>query len=130
MIKFEPRFVHCFWNDELEGKKGFVADTLVDLRSYVEDKAIPYIVELSSSDDENYQFTYYKDDEITSAYQFCYYDPNYEMKVAYEEGKTIQYLPIGGDNWILCENEPEWNIYRKYRIKPIEEYQVVISFDE
>lgn len=121
MIKFEERFVHCFWNDELEGKKGFVADTLADLRSYVEDKAISYIVELSSSGNENYQFTYYGDNEITSDYQFCYYDPLYEMKIAYEKGKTIQYFPIGGEFWVDCENEPTWDIYRKYRIKPEKE---------
>lgn len=129
MIDFERRFVHCFWNNELEGKKGFVENTLADLRSYVENKAIPYIVELSSSGNKNYQFTYYKDDEITSDYQFCYYDPLYEIKVAYEEGKQIQYYDKDDFQWYPATT-PTWDITLQYRIKPTEEeYQVVISFD-
>lgn len=130
MIDFERRFVHCFWNNELEGKKGFVADTLADLRSYVEDKAIPYIVELSSSGNKNYQFTYYKDNEITSDYQFCYYDPLYEMKVAYEEGKIIQHFSKATDKWEDCECRPLWNDdFTEYRIKPEEQkFEIVILY--
>ena len=124
MIEFEPKYVHCFWNNEVEGKKGFVADTLADLRMYVKDKAIPYLVTLTHSENEDFEFT---SNNINECYQFCYYDPNYEMKVAYEEGKTIQYLSKITNKWVDCE-QPLWN-NAEYRIKH-EEYQVVISFDE
>ena len=125
MIKFEEKYVHCFWKDELKGKKGFVADTIQNLRMYVEDKAIPYIVSLKASDDENYQFTTFDNDED---YQFCYYDPHYELKVAYEEGKAIQYK--NSLNLWVDISEPYWNDKTEYRIKPKqEEFEVVILYE-
>ena len=49
---------------------------------------------------------------------------------AYEEGKEIQIWDRFTEKWIDCINKPLWNEnFTGYRIKPIEEYQVVISFD-
>lgn len=128
MISFKKRFVHCFWNDELEGKKGFVADTLEELRIYVQNKDKQSLVLITASHNEDYAFT---SDDVDENYQFCYYDPLYEMKVAYEEGKIIQYRSKITGKWVDCEHRPLWDDnFINYRIKPEEKYQVVISFGE
>lgn len=127
MINFEKRFVHYFWIDTLEGKKGFVADTLADLRSYVQNKNKPRLVTLTHSENEDFEFT---SNNINECYQFCYYDPNFEYKVAYEEGKEIQAWNKFIQEWEDCKCRPLWSDnFTEYRIKPTEEYQVVISFD-
>jgi len=127
MINFKKRFVHCFWNDELEGKKGFIADTLEELRIYVQNKDKQSLVLITASHNEDYAFT---SDDVDENYQFCYYDPLYEMKVAYEEGKIIQYRSKITGKWVDCEHRPLWDDnFINYRIKPEEKYQVVISFD-
>ena len=134
MIKFEERFVHCFWNDELEGKKGFFADTMGGLKDTVESNDKDWFGKIYKNPNNSqisYPFGFEEFNGIKNCYQFCYYDPLYEMKVAYEEGKTIQHLSKLTDEWVDCECRPLWNgDSTEYRIKPTEEeYQVVISFD-
>ena len=126
MINFEKRFVHYFWIDTLEGKKGFIADTLEELRLYVQSKNKQRLVTLTHSENEDFEFT---SNDIDECYQFCYYDPFYELKVAYEEGKTIQYLSKIKDEWVDFDHRPLWNgDSTEYRIKPNDEYEVVILY--
>lgn len=136
MINFKPKYVHCFWNDELEGKKGFFADTIGGLKDTVESNNGDWFGEICKNPNNSqisYPFGFENKSGIKNCYQFCYYDPFYEMKVAYEEGKTIQYLSKVTDEWVDCKCRPLWSDddnFTEYRIKPTEEeYQVVISFD-
>ena len=59
---------------------------------------------------------------------FVYYDPYYDFKVAYNEGKTIQYQLVGGIDWKDIETESELLNYidenRTLRIKPEESRRV------
>lgn len=52
-------------------------------------------------------------------YRFFYYDPNYECKRAYAEGKQIQHVSYSND-WIDCKGEPDWENESNFRIKPEE----------
>ena len=129
MIKFEPKYVHCFWNDELEGKKGFVDDTMGGLKHIVESNNKDWFGEICKNLNDNqisYPFGLEDKSGDKDYYQLCYYDPLYEIKVAYEEGKTIQYFSKVTDKWEDCKGRPLLNgDFTGYRIKP-EEYEVVI----
>lgn len=112
MPKFENKFVHFDWSDSLRGKKVFYGDNLLtlendalsgntNLMAIVEggyDKVTPFIV----NDD------YWK---------FVYYDPNYEVKLAYDEGKTIQYKSLIDGQWETITS-PDWDSKYEYRVKP------------
>lgn len=132
MIKFEPKYVHCFWNDKLEGKKGFVADTMGGLKDTVESNDKDWFGEIWKNPNNSqisYPFGFEESNGIKNCYQFCYYDPNYEYKVAYEEGKEIQIWNRFRQEWEDCKCKPLWSDnFTDYRIKP-KEYQVVILFD-
>jgi hypothetical protein len=70
-MKFNPKYVHYMWNDELEGKKVFVADTIPNLRKAVEEE-----------NEEFYSSIYFKDEDLPfdcgCCYRFCYYNPSYK----------------------------------------------------
>ena len=121
--KFEDKFVHFRWSDSLRGKKVFYGDNLLTLENdalsgntnlmgIVEgghDKVTPFIV----NDD------YWK---------FVYYDPNYECKKAYDEGKTIQ-VSGDGEIWVDWEDDrtPDWDSAFQFRIKSESTYCVVVG---
>jgi hypothetical protein len=84
MAKFEKEFVHFMWDDSLKGKKGFFADNIDDLRNIVIGNG--YKNTVSESNDECKPFY-----EYGSYWRFFYHDPNYELKLAYEKGKKIQF---------------------------------------
>lgn len=131
MIKFEEKYVHCFWNDELEGKKGFVADTIGGLKDTVESNDKDWFGEIWKNPNNSqisYPFGFEESNGIKNCYQFCYYDSLYEMKVAYEEGKTIQIFSPLHEEWEDCENRPLWTTDCQYRIKPNDEYEIVIVY--
>ena len=121
MELFDKKFVHFMWDDELEGKKGFFDDSINDLIDVVNDDPInnPYnngygTVVKSNNDDEPFLK---KESDIS--WKFFYYDPNYECKKAYAEGKQIQLFNPDTGDWIDSD-EPEWLDILKYRIKPEE----------
>ena len=115
MPKFEEKYVHFMWSDELKGKKCFIADHIGGLKRRVEEQDERYVKTIiDSSLNEDFPFNTYGQIH----YSFCYYDPYYELKVAKEQGKTIQYLD-GRDVWqdmdgCECVDGIE------YRIKPDE----------
>ena len=128
MINFEPKYVYCFWNNILEGKKGFFADTMGDLKSYVESNDKDWFGKVYGTyEGISYPFTMEQDDGFKESYQFCYYDPLYEYKIAYEEGKTIQIFSPLYEEWKDCENRPLWNTDCQYRIKPNDDFHVVYN---
>ena len=128
MINFEPKYVHCFWDNELEGKKGIVSDTIGGIKDIVEnitddryEKWFGEICKNPNNSQISYPFGFINDSGSSECFQFCYYDPNFECKIAYEEGKTIQYFSKVTDKWKDCETRPLWNgDPTEYRIKPEE----------
>ena len=126
MELYNSKYVYFEWDKELDGKKGFVAQNIASLRSQVYDNP-KTMVTLSSSDDDVCPFTYYNDGEITCDYQFAYYDPYYEFRKAYLEGKQLQFKTDNGD-WQDVEGEPIFT-RDEYRIKP-EETRWYVTIDE
>lgn len=117
MIKFEDKFVHFRWSEELKGKKCFVADDMEDLELAFTKGETYDVGERKSS-----AFPFSAND---SYYRFAYYDPNYDCKVAYNEGKKIQFK-YKKDEWRDAKC-PEWLDDFEYRIKPDDTYAVVIA---
>ena len=121
MPKFEKKYVHFMWSDELEGKKCFIADRMGELKIRVEQQDEQYIHTVIGENSDNYPFYTNKN----GFYAFAYYDPYYELKVAHEQGKTIQYLV--GEKWD-DSHEPIWKYEpERYRIKPDEPNRTVTN---
>ncbi len=115
---FDKRFVHFMWDDELEGKKVFVADNMNSLIERVEKGTSIYKVHWSR--DKGMPF---ESDDLVR-YRFAYYDENYEWKKAFNEGKKVQYQLVGGVDWADIDSDEalECRIAegRTFRIKPEE----------
>ena len=110
---FEKRYVHFMWDDSLENVEGFFADTIANLRMSVEFNVRTQYGKIKSADIKSpYTFSY---DDKTS-FKFFYYDPNYEIKVAREEGKTIQVLY--DSDWYDITPDYELIDNETYRIEP------------
>lgn len=111
---FDKKFVHFMWEDNLEGKEGFFSDSIDTLKSYVEDNYDNLIGKVSDSDRGNFPFR----KNCYETFRFFYYDPNYECKRAYAEGKQIQVK--NGGSWIDVSDELKltWDLSNIYRIKP------------
>ena len=127
---FNKKYVHFMWSDELNGKECFVADRIDVLRDYVERNVTVAKINVLKSDYESTPFTYIEEANVFNKdYIFAYYDPNYECKVAFNEGKTIQVKNCRNE-WIDCN--PTWNKEYEYRIKPETEkkYRAFKNTDE
>lgn len=113
MPKFENKYCYCTWEDCLTGKKVFFADSIGVLKKLVEnndESCFDVVVEHYNED-----FPFYVDGY--GRFAFCYWDPNYEFKVAFEQGKTIQGFFRAIDEW--CDMpDPSWVDDIQYRIKP------------
>lgn len=113
MPKFEEKYLHCMWSDELEGKKVFYADLISMLIKEVADGDNMGFVKKSRWLDLPFSVN-------GDSWSFVYYDPYFHFKVAREQGKVIQRY------W---KSEQEWEEYigddfpddiSLYRIKPEE----------
>lgn len=87
MTLYNKKYVYFEWDDELEGKKGFVADNVFSLKNCVNNGN--YYEVLCKSQDLTTAYPFSQSD-IDSTYVFAYYDPDYEVKKAFFDGKTIQ----------------------------------------
>lgn len=105
---FDKKFVHFMWDDKLEGKKCFVKDCIDELADIVEKGGSDASQEVERSVSDTMQevrysgkpyspFHIFSDGEHYD-FVFAYYDPNYSIKKAFNEGKTIQ-LQIGESCW-------------------------------
>jgi hypothetical protein len=113
MELFDKKFVYLEWDDSLEGKKVFVADTLPELRRRVDAGDDDFFCTVTKNDGD-YPFIVREG----VRYALVYYDPNYECKVAYAHGKTIQFKSQYGDKeWVDC-GCPAWSETYEYRVKP------------
>lgn len=116
MPKFEDKFVHFRWSDELEGKSVFYAD---DIHTLIKDVKSGYdiaIVEESGMLDAPFEVN-------GNSWSFVYYDPHYDLKLAYEQGKTIQVKHILTGEWEdMTDTNIDWDNVDGYelRIKPEE----------
>lgn len=128
MELFDKKFVHFMWDDKLEGKRGFIAKSVKDLKGVVNANFCKELIR--NSHDDAYPFLATDDNK----YHFAYYDPNYEVKKAFNEGKTIQFLSrqqqLTGewiDVWYDCigPDEPKFLETVEYRVKPEDEKWVV-----
>lgn len=111
MELFDKKFVRFMWDDELEGKEVFVADNINSLIERVEKGASIYKVRWSRDNGMPFE----SDDLVR--YRFAYYDPNYEAKRAFNEGKEIQFKDDVSGDWCSAYN-PRWDLNIEYRIKP------------
>lgn len=121
---FDKRFVHFMWDDELEGKEGFFADSISGLQSYVELNKEEMFGDVKKSSRDDSPFVLLKDsDSFCSSCRFFYADPNYEFKRAYAEGKQLQ-LSYDGTLWVDIESDWEISDFdttpAEFRIKPEE----------
>ena len=117
MPKFEKQYVHFIWTDELEGKMVFFADYIQQLKQRVENNIIGHYAKATKGED-NLPFRIV--DEQAS-WQFAYYDPYYELKVAREQGKVIQRYWKSEQEWEEHIGDDFTDDIRLYRIKPEEQ---------
>lgn len=113
---FNKKYVHCMWDDILEGKECFVNDSIFGLMHDVctNDISQKGKVTRNTNDDDGI-FPFINDN---LGYRFVYFDPNYETKRAYVAGKKIQFQSFCDGMWYDCNSEPEWADEYKYRVKP------------
>lgn len=107
MKLFDKKYVHFMWTNELKGKKGFVSQNIESLIHIVNMNNKTALKPLSKN--------------LVNTWTFVYYDPNYDCKVAYAEGKQIQYLNDLSSEWVNVIGEPLWSDNVEYRIKPGED---------
>lgn len=116
MELFDKKFVHFMWDDELEGKKCFVSDYVDDLKGFVEHDRGDMCFEVVGKGTANYPFEVLHNDTHNS-YQFAYYDPNYEVKKAFNEGKKIEFCHRDAHNYWMDATTPTWRVDCEYRVK-------------
>ncbi len=129
MELYNKKFVYFDWDPVLEGKKGFFADNINDLKRNVKDNRTMWFGEICHNVNTNtdYLFGFIDDSGSAHCFRFCYYDPYYEFRKAYLEGKQLQFKDSAGD-WRDVEGEPIFT-RDEYRIKP-EETRWYIVLDE
>lgn len=93
---FDNRHVHKKWSDVLDGKDLFYGDTIVELIDHVEN--YPYKTEKFSPDEDGRLLT----KSYRTEHKYVYYDPLYEFKRAYINGKKVQWRGKHSDHW------PDW----------------------
>ena len=86
MELIDKKFVHFMWDDKLEEKEGFFADDICELTNCVLGGNF-HFAKVRKSLSPAFPFK----DTNNNDWLFFYYDPNYEVKKAYAEGKQIQY---------------------------------------
>lgn len=119
MELFDKKFVYFMWDDELKGKECFYDDNIEGLRDTVNKNKTDFksCLEPNTSD---YPFRPILRGKTCCSWRFAYYDPNYECKVAYSEGKKIQHRRKGEKDWY--ESTPARDSRYEYRIKPVTYY--------
>lgn len=116
MPKFEKQYVHFIWTDELEGKMVFFADYIQQLKQRVENNIIGHYAKATKGE-ANLPFRIV---DGQASWQFAYYDPYYELKVAREQGKVIQRYWKSEQEWEEHIGDDFTDDVSLYRIKPDE----------
>lgn len=114
MKLFDKKYVYFMWDDELKEKKGFVANHIDTLVSFVNSNSD--MCTILKTVDESYPFLSDREPTGYGFAQFAYYDPNYELKVAHHNGVAIEFYDEELKFWVE-EIEPKWWDNVKYRVK-------------
>ena len=124
---YNKKYVYFDWDDKLEGKKGFFGDNINHLKLNVKDNRTMFYGEICHNVNTNTDYPFGFIDELGSAhcFRFCYYDPYYEFRKAYLEGKQLQFKN-GNGNWEYVVGEPLFN-GDEYRIKPDDTWYIVLG---
>ena len=98
MELYDKKYVYFEWDDKLEGKKVILAHTIKNIKEFV------------SSGDEGRFFIAQKGNGLPFTNgicecEFAYYDPNYEVKKAYNEGKKLQWKYRNEEDWKDWDND-------------------------
>ena len=118
MELFDKKYVHFMWDNELEGKEGFFSDNIHYLQSYVESNKTEMFGKVIRKSFKN-GFPFIVGDSDEEYYRFFYYDPHYDCKRAYSEGKIIQYELDGEWFDLDSADNPNWDSGYNFRIKPV-----------
>lgn len=110
---FDKRFVYFLWEDKLIGKDCFTANSIKELITKVNECDVKCQVKKGDNDEFPFKADIFQ-------YKFAYYDLNYDIKIAYNEGKQIQFQSLVDGSWCDCGelSEDSWYDNYKYRIKP------------
>lgn len=118
-MDFKPEYVRCTWSPELEGKEVLYSDSIDELwREVVSSKDNRILCEKGMT--VNYPFKCGIEN-----FRFVYYDPNYSIKIAHEQGNKIE-CKRKGDAWEDWDYTPApaWLDDHEYRIQPEEQEPV------
>ena len=118
MELYDKKYVYFDWDDKLEGKKGFFGDSINHLKLNVKDNRTMFYWEICHNVNTNtdYPFGFIDGYGSSHCFRFCYYDPYYEFRKAYLEGKQLQFKNKN-DDWEDVDGEPLFD-GDEYRIKP------------
>lgn len=124
MDLYNPKYLHCVWDNSLKGENVFFGDCISTVIADV-NRGEGRSLCLGYSEDKDYPF------KMGGAnFTFVYYDPNYDVKVAYyQQHKAVQYMSHVACDWRDC-TEPCWNDDYKFRVKPVPELRPYGSVDE
>ena len=125
MELYNKQFVYFDWDDSLKGKKGFFADNIEDLKRDVKNNIDSWFGEIhKNTKNATYPFESMDDSGVEYPFRFCYYDPYYEFRKAYIEGKQLQFKTPEG--WGDVDGIPLFTT-DEYRIKPELKWHVVLG---
>lgn len=119
---YDKKFLYADWDSGLEGKEVFVADTIV---AFTDEDLKPRKARVHKTNLRNPGNPFTDEDGVP--YRYAYFDPNYDLKVAHDEGKRIQRLAEAG--W-FDEPFPLWADGVEYRVKPEHEDKNIVVCDE
>ena len=87
MSVFDKKYIHCLWDDMLAGKEVFFADDVVNLHDIVKYNVLDYkdVIKFSGYGKEPFKSAKF----CNTNWKFAYYDPLYEVKLAYQEGCPV-----------------------------------------
>ena len=124
MELYNKKYVYFEWDDRLKGKKCFVATDILYIKEQVNKCTDTILIYRSLNSRQPFTTGYYD-------YPFAYYDPNYEVKKAYNEGKKLQWKYRHEKQWKDWDNDSCPTFFDdttgyELRVKP-EQYLVIIK---
>ena len=114
---FDIKFVYLEWDDVLKGKKVLAGDNLQFMRMEVNDGTVKLrCVEDNISSSNLYPFK----DEYGTKWATVYYDPLYDVKLAWKNGKQIQARSVlyKDAEWIDSKYPHFDDTCCEFRVKP------------
>lgn len=120
---FDKKFVYLEWDDALEGKEGFFSRDMATLKVTVNEGSVCVPAEIrcvySSCSKGSLARPFHSEREEDN-WVFFYYDPLYDIKRAWKEGKQIQSRSkVWRDAEWEDDDYPQWNNQSmEFRVRP------------